>query len=125
MEDSQNSEECCEFDIDDCEVLEGYTKKIVFGCGTVYLTVDMIHLKPVRVFIRVGKAGHCQRVLHEAVGNLVTLLLERGRPYDRIIHTLSGMRCDKGAIGKLSCMDTLAKELKQYTQPAEEPDGSF
>ena len=111
MENSGNSEECCDFDIDDCGMVEGYTRKVVFGCGTVYITVDMVHLKPVRIFIRVGKAGHCERVLHQAVGDLVTIMLTRGHPYKQIIHTLSGLRCDKGTVGKLSCMDVLAKEL--------------
>lgn len=117
MGNSGNFEECCDFDIDDCEMLEGYTRKVVFGCGTVYITVDQINLKPVRIFIRVGKAGHCERILLEAVGRLVTIMLERGHPYDRIIHTLSGLRCDKGTVGKLSCMDALAKELKAYADP--------
>lgn len=125
MENSRNSEEHCEFSIEDCDVLEGYTRKVVFGCGTVYITVDLVHVKPVRIFIRVGKAGHCERVLHEAIGKLITIMLERGHPYDCIIHTLSGMRCDKGIIGKLSCMDVLAKELKAYADPEDADDSSL
>lgn len=136
MGDSKNSEEHCEFDINDVDHIRGFTRKITFGCGNVYITVNEISLRPVRVFAKAGKAGCCQRALLEAVGRLVTIMLERGDPLDRVIHTLSGIRCGESSMGSVrhkttgepevchSCMDALAKELKEYDL-SEETDGDI
>lgn len=134
MEDSKNSGEFCEYNIDDCDIIEGYTRKVVFGCGTMYLTVDEIALRPVRVLARIGKSGCCQRALLEGIGRLVTIMLEVGNPLDRIVHTLVGIRCAEASAVSTrrkrsgeketcqSCMDALAKELKEYNLP-EDIDG--
>jgi hypothetical protein len=140
---SGNNEECCEFDIDDIDSIPCYTRKITFGCGNMYLRVNVIHMRPVRVFIAVGKSGCCQRALLEAVGRLVTIMLERGDQLERIIHTLVGIRCSEASFGSarttdagerevcLSCLDALAKELKEFIVPQhygpeipEDEDGS-
>lgn len=129
MENSQNSEEHCEFDTSEVEHMKGFTRKIVFGCGNLYLTVNEITFRPVRVFARVGKTGCCQKALLEAIGRLVTIMLEKGDPLDRIIHTLVGIRCAEATMASIrhklsgetetctSCMDALAKELKEYIVP--------
>jgi hypothetical protein len=125
-ESSKNSEECCEFDVQDVELTPCYTRKVAFGCGNMYLRVNVLHMRPVRVFIAVGKTGCCQRALLEAVGRLVTIMLERGDPLERIIHTLVGIRCDQASLGSArtndageretctSCVDALAKELREF-----------
>ncbi len=132
MKDSKNSEEHCEFNIEDVDYIPGFTRKIVFGCGNMYLTVNEVTLRPIRVFIRIGKSGCCQRALLEAIGRLVTIMLERGDPLDRVIHTLVGIRCAEASVGSTrhklsgemescsSCMDALAKELKEYNFPKPE-----
>jgi len=107
----------CEYNIDDVELTESHTRKIPFGCGNVYITVDTINMRPVRVFIRLGKQGGCQRALMEAVGRLITIMFRRGDPHEDIIKTLKGIRCDKGIVKKLSCMDVLAKELEAMIEP--------
>lgn len=136
MKSSQNAEEHCEFDISDVDSIPGFTRKVAFGCGNLYITVDEISFRPVRVFVKVGKTGCCQRVLLEAIGRLVTIMLENGNPLDRIVHTLVGMRCAEASVGSVrhkpdgkaeyckSCMDALAKELRDYTPPEVTDDNS-
>lgn len=126
---TENSEECCKFNIEDVDSIESYTRKIPFGCGNMYVDINVVDMRPVRVFIRVGKCGGCQRALLEAIGRLVTIMLERGDPLDRIVHTLIGIRCPEASVGSArtthtgerqivtSCMDALAKELKDFCVP--------
>jgi ribonucleoside-diphosphate reductase alpha chain len=130
-ENSRSSEEFCEFNIDDVDVVPCYTRKIRFGCGNMYLRVNVINMRPVRVFIAVGKTGCCQRALLEAIGRLVTIMLERGDPLNRIVHTLIGIRCDSASMGSArtndsgerevcaSCMDALARELRDFCKVGE------
>lgn len=129
---SKDPEEYCEFDVEEVESMPSYTRKITFGCGNMYLRVNVINMRPVRVFIAVGKCGCCQRALLEAVGRLVTIMLERGDQLERIIHTLVGIRCDQASLGSArtnyageretctSCMDALAKELREFRTPDKE-----
>jgi len=129
MKNSQSAEECCEFDVTDVSQVKGFTRKVSFGCGNVYVTVNEISLRPVRVFVKVGKAGCCQRVLLEAIGRLLTIMLERGDPLNRMIHTLMGIRCGETSVGSTrhrgsdraetcySCIDAIAKELREYAPP--------
>ena len=102
-------------------ITHGYTKKVVFACGNVYLTVNEVDKKPFRVFLKLGKAGQCERALLEAVARMTTIMLQDTEvPLERIIKTLGGIRCEKGAVGRLSCMDALSKELKQYAEVDED-----
>ncbi len=92
-----------------------FTRKITFACGNLYITINEIDGNPFRVFLKLGKAGHCQRALLEAVARLVTIVLQdTDMSLDRICKTLGGIQCDKGIVGKKSCMDSLAKDLKKY-----------
>jgi len=128
---TKNSEEFCKFDIEGVDPIESYTRKVPFGCGNMYVDINVIKMRPVRVFIRIGKCGACQRALLEAVGRLVTIMLEQGDPLERIVHTLIGIRCTEASVGSartdhsgkrqvvLSCMDALAKELKDFCVPEE------
>jgi hypothetical protein len=100
-----------------CETWKSYTKKVPFACGNAYLTVDMENGKPIHTITRVGKAGCCERVLLEAVSKLVNMSLADGKDLNEIVRMLSGLRCDKGmaGAGRLSCLDALAHDLRQYT----------
>jgi len=39
------------------EVVDGYTKKVPFACGNLYITLNVIDGKPFRVFLKLGKTG--------------------------------------------------------------------
>lgn len=94
--------------------VDGYTKKIAFGCGNLYITVNLVDGKPFRVFLRLGKAGVCQGALLESIARLSTIMIQDyNAPLERICHTLKGIRCENGAIGRISCVDALARELEK------------
>ena len=103
------------------EVVDGYTKKVPFACGNLYITLNVIDGKPFRVFLKLGKTGACQRALLESIARLVTIMLqEQVTSLDRICKTLIGMTCDKGMVGRPSCIHILAQELKSYLPTEEE-----
>ena len=96
--------------------VKSHTRRVKFGCGKLYITIDELERIPLRSFMRVGKIGVCRRTLLETIGRLVTIMFEEGVPLERIHHTLMGMRCDQGiaGVGKLSCIDALGKELQDF-----------
>ena len=98
------------------EIVDNYTRKVQFGCGNVYISINVLVKKPVRSFLKLGKTGQCTRVLLEAIGRLITLMFEYSVPIERIQQTLSGLRCAQGipAIGRLSCMDAVGHDLKRF-----------
>ena len=98
------------------EILEGYTKRLAFGCGNVYITINERDGMPARVFVTIGKAGGCQRALQESFARCINSMLEDKKPLEEIIFLIAGLRCDQGidGIGRLSCVDALAQELKKY-----------
>ena len=122
---TKSLEESCE--VDYSAIMQSYTRKVRFGCGTLYVTVDTESNLPTRMFVRVGKAGCCQRALLESVGRLLTLNLEYQVPIKRSMLTLAGIRCDKGAMGqgKLSCMDAVSKELRSFIEQEEGNDANI
>lgn len=100
------------------DIVFGYTKRVRFGCGNAYITVNTDNEdKPVQVLIWIGKTGCCQRALLEGVCRLVNRLLDRGESLETIIMCLVGLRCDQGmyGAGRLSCTDALANLLKAHT----------
>jgi len=102
--------------------VDGYTKKIIFGCGNLYITINLLDGKLFRVFMRLGKAGVCQCALLESVARLITIMIQDlNAPIDRICHTLKGIRCENGAVGRISCVDALARELENYVPKSKEP----
>lgn len=99
------------------DIVEGYTKKIFFGCGHLYLTVNLdTNGQPIQVLAQIGKTGCCQRALLEAVYRGINRQLGKGIPLDEIVQDLIGIRCDQGVLGagRLSCADAIGHELEKY-----------
>lgn len=99
------------------DVVNGYTKKIFFGCGHLYLTVNFdSEGQPIQVLAQVGKTGCCQRALLEATYRSINRQLEKGVPLDEIVSDLVGIRCDQGLLGagRLSCVDAIGHALKKH-----------
>jgi ribonucleoside-diphosphate reductase alpha chain len=102
----------------------GETKKVNFGCGNVYMTVNRENGKPIQILMQVGKAGCCQKTLLEGMCRLANRLFDRNAPIEEVVLCLAGLRCDQGiaGIGRLSCADALAQMLKAYMyKPETEP----
>ena len=100
--------------------VESSTKRFIFGCDgigqspkSLYVTIDDLDGRPFRVFIKKGHTGLCNQALLEAVGRLLTLMFQNtDLKLDRICRTLTGITCSGGTVGRVSCMDALAKELR-------------
>lgn len=100
------------------EVLSGVTRKMVTGCGNLYVTINRDRAGGVfEVFTNIGKAGVCAQVQAQAIGRLVSLALRSGVMPEQIIKQLKGLNCQSPAWTKnekiTSCADAIAKALEQ------------
>jgi hypothetical protein len=111
------------FSSEDLERVSSTTTKTVFGCGNFYNTLDELDDMVCRAFLKLGKAGGCQRCLLETIARLLTIILQdTDIPLERVHKTMCGMSCDQGTFHNKSCIDKLAKELKKYL-PKESGNG--
>lgn len=95
------------------ELRPNETIRYIYRCGSVYIHLNKDDSgQPFRLLMNKGHSGHCQQCLLEAVGRLVTLVLQESDiPTERLYKTLVGINCGEGIIGHLSCMDDLARVL--------------
>jgi ribonucleoside-diphosphate reductase alpha chain len=97
---------------------EGKTWKIRTSCGSLFVTVNTKDKKPVSVFIQLGKAGGCSASQMQATAELITLAIESGTDFKKIVSKLIGIRCHLPTQEEvLSCSDAIAKVLKNYLIP--------
>lgn len=89
------------------------TIRCVYRCGSVYIHVNKDDGgEPFRLLMNKGHTGNCQQALMEAIGRLITLILQESDiPTERVYMTLVGINCGEGMIGHLSCMDDLARAI--------------
>jgi ribonucleoside-diphosphate reductase alpha chain len=95
----------------------GYTTRIQFGCGYLYLTINLDDRgQPAQVLSQLGKAGCCQKALMDGLLRQLNMHLDDGKPLEDIIHNLVGIRCAEGIeeAGRLSCADAIGHALKVY-----------
>lgn len=97
------------------------TKRFRFACDgrtslqSIYMIFDDLHGVPFRVFIKRGHTGLCTQALLEAIGRLLTIILQRtDLDLECVWKTLIGITCHAGSpvVSGTSCMDALARELK-------------
>jgi len=111
------------------EMVEGATRKVSTGCGSLYVTINRDELGFIELFSAMGKGGGCAGALNEAIGRLVSLCLRSGVDPIEVARQLSGIRCPspcwKDGKQILSCADAVAralkKELEVEPEPAAEP----
>ena len=107
--------------------LEGKTRKIKVGCGTLYLTVNFHDKKPVELFLNGSKLGGC-RANQEGLSRLVSLAFKTGTSVADVIDQLELIKCPACTRAKAkldnekevqdfptSCSDAVAKFLKSIT----------
>jgi len=90
------------------EALESQTICIKTGCGNLYTTVAFKDGKPIKVFVRMGKAGGCAAAQCEAISKLLARALELGDTVEGLSDLLKGISCFSGA-GHCSCPDAIAQ----------------
>ncbi len=100
------------------EVTSGSTRKMVTGCGSLYVTINEDEEGLFEVFATMGKGGGCAASQAEAVSRLISLALRCGIEVDQIIKQLKGVRCPNQAWEKggriYSCADAIAKAIERY-----------
>ncbi len=100
------------------EVTSGSTRKMVTGCGSLYVTINEDEVGLFEVFATMGKGGGCAASQAEAVSRLISLALRCGIEVDQIIKQLKGVRCPNQAWEKggriYSCADAIAKAIERY-----------
>lgn len=98
-------------------VTHGYTRRIITGCGDIYITYSSDPKASPLVFARLGKAGGCIAANLEAIGSLIGLALIKGASYKEVRQRLRGIRCpsiawEEGRV-TLSCADAIARALEE------------
>jgi ribonucleoside-diphosphate reductase alpha chain len=100
------------------DVIRGVTRKMVTGCGSLYVTLNEDDDGLFEAFAVMGKSGGCAASQTEAISRLISLCLRCGIHVDQIIKQLKGVRCPNQAWGKggriYSCADAIAKAMEQY-----------
>jgi ribonucleoside-diphosphate reductase alpha chain len=100
-------------------VLNGKTYKIRTGCGAMYVTVNVTEEgTPIEIFINLGKAGGCGASQTEALGRLISMLLQKNVSYEEIAKQLGGISCHSpgwdGGAKIASCADAISLVLKTF-----------
>ena len=101
------------------DVVNGITRKMPTGCGSLYVTVNEDEAGLFEVFTNMGKAGGCAASQAEAVSRLISLALRAGVKAEMIVRQLKGISCPmmvwwEGGHKILSCADAIAKAIELY-----------
>ncbi len=101
------------------EVIAGTTRRMITGCGNLYVTINEDKEGPFEVFATMGKAGGCSASQAEAISRLISLSLRSKVDNEIIIKQLKGVRCpaparERGGGIILSCADAIGKAIERH-----------
>lgn len=98
--------------------MPGVTIKSKVGCGTLYITCCFDDAKLVRVFLKLGKAGTCQRAFLEGLSKVMSKAGDNGLDLMKLANGLVGIQCPEALPGVIddpkrvvSCMDAVGKAM--------------
>lgn len=97
-------------------VVQSTTVKMKFACGSAYLIANDLNGKLLRVFLKKGHSGLCVQALLEAIGRLLTIMVQQtDLDMARVWKTLVGITCESGSpfVDGMSCVDGVAKKLRE------------
>jgi ribonucleoside-diphosphate reductase alpha chain len=95
------------------------------GCGTIYTKIfSGEDSEPFEIFITLGKAGGCAAAFTEGLARSCSLALKYGASMEELEEQLIGISCHKqegfGRLKTLSCIDAVAKSLREIIGENEE-----
>lgn len=110
------------------EVISGKTRRMITGCGNLYVTINEDEEGPFEVFAAMGKTGGCSSSQTEAISRLISLALRSGIDGETIIKQLKGVRCpaparERGGGVILSCADAIAKAIERHLEENKQDQG--
>lgn len=110
---------------EDIDVVQSTTVKMRFACGSAYLIANDLNGQLLRVFLKKGHSGVCVQALLEAIGRLLTIMVQQtDLDMSRVWKTLIGITCESGSpfVDGTSCMDGVAKKLREMYPSRFTPD---
>lgn len=109
------------------DITQGFTEKVVIGCGNLYITVNYDDDGICEIFTNLGRAGGCPSQ-SEATSRLVSLALRSGIDVQTLIGQLKGIRCHSTLRQKnlkvLSCPDAIGRVIEKVTQINSKTNGN-
>ncbi len=75
------------------EVTAGKTRKVVTGCGSLYVTINEDEYGLFELFSSMARAGACRAAQSEAISRLVSLALRSGIDIGAILKSIKSIRC--------------------------------
>lgn len=98
--------------------LDGKTHKVSTGCGSLYVTVNMLDAKPFEIFAKLGKAGGCSACQTEGLTRCISIGLRAGVDVGEYVHTLKTISCNRPTFSDglkiSSCPDAIAQVIEEY-----------
>lgn len=102
---------------DEPRVTRGFTRRMVTGCGNIYITYSEDPKASPLVFASLSKAGGCASANLEAITSMISLARAKGATNEDVVQRLRGIRCPSIAWeeGKaiLSCADAIGVVLSE------------
>jgi hypothetical protein len=93
------------------KALPGFTYKMDTNlhCGRIYITITTDEAgRPLEVFVRFGKAGHCGAAIFDGVTRIVSYALRSGMDPQEAVKAFSGIVC---TFGRQTCLNAVAEAL--------------
>ena len=95
------------------KTVSGKTTKCTSGCGSLFVTTNVVDGKPYELFVHHSDGG-CQSNM-EAIGRLISLALKEGIEVDEIVGQLSKIKCSNAIRSSKSegdsCSQIIGKQL--------------
>ena len=98
--------------------LPSVSRKLIVGCGSLYITTGSYNGRVIEVIASLGRAGGCASAQNEALGKVISLGLKWGVPIEEYVEELKGIGCPSPNLFPadekcLSCADGFAKALEE------------
>ena len=95
--------------------LPGTTYKMPTHCGKIYVTVTTdTYGRPLEIFVRFGKAGHCGAAIFDGITKIVSYALRSGMDPADAVKAFSGIICSQG---RQTCLDAVSQALSEVLEP--------
>lgn len=104
------------------KTVSGKTTKCTSGCGSLFVTTNVVDGKPYELFVHHSDGG-CQSNM-EAIGRLISLALKEGIEVDEIVGQLSKIKCSNAIRSSKSegdsCSQIIGKQLMESNRKRSE-----